>query len=157
MTDFQNQAPSRLDDELAELTDALLRGDETRASGEAVPLLEMAYRLDDLIAPRERPGADAEARLRLTAESAWNQRVTSRKKRAISWGWDAGVGAAAAALILVVLLIPPEATFPLLLSGAAAESGAAAAEISWRDAVFVVGTAGLVVYLLYRLRRQRFA
>ncbi len=153
MTDSQDKSLTRLDDELAELTDALLRGESVSPSDDAAPLLRMAQRLDDLIAPREPLAAASEARLHQAVERTWDQRAPAQPKRVIAWGWMAGVAAAAAALLLVVLLIPPDASFPLALSGSAAAPGAAVAVISWRAAVFVLGIAGLVVYLLYRLRR----
>ena len=142
-----------LDDEAAQLTDALLRGEAVSASAEAVPLLEMARGLDELIAPRQAITAEAQLRVRSAVEAAWAQRGSAKSGRVVFRGWMAGWTAAAAALLLAVLLIPPQAGFPLELSGLAAGANTAATEISWRAAVFVLGSLGLVVYLLHRLRR----
>jgi hypothetical protein len=151
--DSQDKSMAMLDDEVARLTDAVLRGDSASASEEAAPLLEVARQLDHLIAPREALSDVTQARLRQSIDAAWAQRGAAKPPRVASRSWLVGWAAAAAALVLVVLLIPPQASFPLNLSGAAAEAGAAAAEISWRALVFVLGSAGLVLYLLYRLRR----
>jgi hypothetical protein len=151
--DLQDKSMATLDDEVARLTDAVLRGEPVSASDEAAPLLEVARQLDQLIAPREAPSDLAQARLRQSIDAAWAQRSVAKAPSVRTWGWLAGWAAAAAALVLVVLLIPPQASFPLTLSGAAADSAGAAAEISWRVLVFVLGSVGLVLYLLYRLRR----
>lgn len=153
MADYGDNSMREMDDEAARLTDALLRGEPVPAHSEASLLLEIARGLDELIAPRQALTAEAQARVRSNVEAAWAQRAAPKPGLISLQGWMAGWVAAAAALVLVVLSIPPEAGFPLELSGLAAGSNAAAAEISWRATVFVLGSLGLMVYLLHRLRR----
>lgn len=151
---MQDERSRWLDDESADLTDALLRGELPVASDEAAPLLDVARRLDALIAPREAPSDAFSSRLRAGVERAWTERESRSPATArYRWNW-AWAGLAAAILLIAVLAIPPGATFPLALSGAAADSQAgAAADISWRAVILVAGLAGFAVYFGYRLRR----
>ena len=142
-----------LDDELAALTDALLRGDaRARGSDEAAPLLDVARRLDALIAPSERPSPEFERRLRAATEQAWGTRAAHPRPASRGvWMW---AGAAAAVLLLTVLIIPAGATFPLFLVGAAVDGPPRAVEIPWRAIVLLIGFAGIAVYWWYRRRRM---
>lgn len=144
----------RLDDEVAELTDVLLRGEPPVASAEAAPLLDVARRLNVLIGPRVGPSAAFERELRGEIEREWAVRPAQSATRTSvtrRWVW---LAAAAAVLLLVFLVIPIDASFPLALSGAAAGNGGAPAiEVPLRALVFVLGLGGLAVYWWYRLRR----
>jgi hypothetical protein len=141
-----------LDDELAALTDTLLRGDSPAGmSDEAAPLLDVAHRLERLIAPSEAPSPEFERRLRAAIETAWAARtVRPRSAGRRDWVW---VAAAAAVLLLAVLVIPATATFPLFLAGTAVDGAPQPVEIPWRAAILLIGLAGIGVYWMYRQRR----
>lgn len=140
-----------VDDELAALTDALLRGEPpVAASAEAAPLLDVARRLDALIAPRTAPSPDFQRRLRTETEKAWATRARRRQtsnRRAIWY-----LAAAAAVILLTFIIVPASATFTLNLAGAAVEGASQPVEIPWRGVILLIAIAGIGVYWLYRRR-----
>ena len=140
-----------VDDEVAALTDALLRGESpVAASAEAAPLLNIARRLDALIAPNIALSPEVQRRLRAETEKAWAARASRPRtpnRRAV-WLF----AAAAAVLLLAFFVVPAEATFPLFLAGAAVDGPPHPVEIPWRAVILLIGLAGLGVYWMYRRR-----
>lgn len=156
LTEQRNDHQPQLDQELAALTDALLRGEPAVPSDEAEPLLEVAQQLQALIAPDETPRAEFQARLTQEIAAEWDLRGRPRVRARSSpaaWRTFAPVAAAAAAVLLLILVIPADAAFTVNLAGTASRDPGAGVVVSWRAAVFVIGSALSAVYLLYRLRR----
>lgn len=152
MTESQEERSRRLDDEAAALTDALLRGETPAVSEESQSVLDVALRLDALIAPRTPPSTAFERQLRTEVEAAWIARSPRRTshlvRNAVIWTL-----AAAAVLLIAFVAIPDSATFPLSLSGSATSTDTGWVQVPWRAVIFVLGFGGLAVYWIYRLRR----
>jgi len=158
LTDQLNDHQAHLDQELAALTDALLRGDAAVASEAAEPLHDLARQLHSLIEPDEVPRGEFRARLTQAVAAEWDlrgaqPRTTRRSPRL--WRTLGPLAAAAAAILLLILVIPANAAFTVNLAGTASSDSGPGVFVSWRAAVFVIGSGLSAVYLLYRLRRER--
>lgn len=93
----------RLDDELADITDAIIENREMKTSQENAALAEIARGLRDLIEPNAPPPAAFEARMKQRLELEWEQR--QRRAARIRVNPAVRLVALAAAVVVVMVVI----------------------------------------------------
>jgi hypothetical protein len=143
----------RIDDALADQTDALLSGQSVSEDLEAEPTLReltsVVRQLRDVISPEQAPPPEFEARLRRRLDQELDQRRMLRS-RAIAISPLARLTGLAAALFIVlgVIALLVSSNERVLLSGAAVGAGEVV------GLLFIVGAfAAIALYLYWRRRR----
>ena len=91
----------RLDDELADITDAIIENREMKTSQENVALAEIARGLRDLIEPNAPVPASFEARMKNRLDMEWEQ----RQRRAVRMRVNPAVRLVALAAAVVVVMV----------------------------------------------------
>lgn len=91
----------RLDDELADVTDAIIENREMKPSQEIAELAEIARGLRDLVDPSAPPSAAFEARMKNRLDVEWEQ----RQRRAVRMRVNPAVRLVALAAAVVVVMV----------------------------------------------------
>lgn len=137
----------RLDDELADLTDAVIENREIKTSDDMADLPEVVYGLRDLIEPGDPPPADFEARMRQRLDMEWDQR--QRRLTQVRVSPAARVATLAAALVVVLVVM-------IALTGPPANGGMQGTALGSTEAIIgfvaIVAVVGALV-LVWRSRR----
>lgn len=141
---------TRLDDELANLTDALLEGREMQTSTGRHDLEQVVRQLHQTLLSGGPPDPAYRARLEQRLIQEWN-----RVYRAQRWYQRRAARALALAAALVFALLALILALPA--TGAGALHGAAAGALSWEAAlalVVLLGLAALIVFVWVWRRRR---
>lgn len=144
----------RIDDALAERTDALLSGQSVSEDPEAElklqELISVVRQLRDVISPEQPPSPEFEARLRQRLNHELDQRRMPRS-RAVTISPLARLTALAAALFIFlgIIALLAASNERVLLSGAAV----AASEVAGLLFVVIGAFAAIAAYLYWRSRR----
>ena len=94
----------RLDDELAEVTDAIIENREMKTSQEIADLAEIARGLHDLIEPNTPPSATFEARMKNRLDMEWEQRQRRVTRMRVNPAVRLVALAAAVVVVMVVII-----------------------------------------------------
>jgi hypothetical protein len=93
----------RLDDELADITDAIIENREMKTSQEIADLAQIARGLRDLVEPNSPPSAAFDARMKNRLDMEWEQR--QRRAARVRVNPAVRLVALAAALVVVMVVI----------------------------------------------------
>lgn len=137
----------RLDDDLADMTDAVLNNREVETSDEMAELTEVVRGLRDLIEPGAQPPAALEARLKQRLDLEWEQ----RQRRILRPRFSPAVRVAslAAALVLVLAVV-------IALAGTPENGGLQGTALGSAEAIIGIVVIAAVVgaaLLVWRSRR----
>jgi ABC-type Fe3+-siderophore transport system permease subunit len=94
----------RLDDELADLTDAIIENREMKTSQDIADLAEIARGLRDLIEPNAPPSAAFEARMKTRLDMEWEQRQRRATRMRVNPAVRLIALAAAVVVVMVVII-----------------------------------------------------
>ncbi|HLU08761.1 MAG TPA: hypothetical protein VK003_03785 [Oceanobacillus sp.] len=94
----------RLDDELAELTDAIIENREMTPSQDIADLAEIARGLRDLIEPNTPPSASFDARMKNRLDMEWEQRQRRMTRMRVTPAVRMVSLAAAVVVVMVVVI-----------------------------------------------------
>lgn len=138
----------RLDDELAEVTDAIIENREMKPSQEIAELAEIARGLRDLIEPNTPPSAAFEARMKNRLDVEWEQRQRRVTRMRVS-PMVRMVALAAAVVVVMVVVI-------FLTNTTSEEGGFNATALGSPDALIALVAVAAVIgaaILVWRSRR----
>jgi hypothetical protein len=138
----------RLDDELAEMTDAILENREMKPSDEMNDLADVVRGLRDVIQPGDTPSRAFEERMKQRLDLEWEQRQRRTMRMRVNPAVRLVALAAALVVVLVVIIFitntPPESgDLP----------GAAGGPIEFLIALIAVGAVVGAAFLVWRNRR----
>jgi hypothetical protein len=136
----------RLDEDLADLTDAVIENRETKTSEDMAELSAVVRGLRDLIESGEQPSALFEARMRQRLDLEWEQRQRRMLRPRVSNA--VRVASLAAALVVVLVVV-------ISLFGAPEDGGLQGTALGSPEGIIVVFALAAVVGLAVLLWRRR--